>query len=202
MTAESRSALDRLPASLRGTAFLEGHSREFAFGALAAMESEKLLNPPVKETEVMRRNLLRVMALMAPAILVYASPAQAQLSQPARAIQSSYYEGTEGTGRYLPVSGTKEPVPQAAATAPAGSCGCNNGGCDNGCCDSCCDCCDCWEGCEECPSNTLILFAGIESWRGFADGSWNNNNGAVTGANFGTIISQDYGLGFQFGGSF
>jgi len=99
------------------------------------------------------------------------------------------------------VADTKEAAPAAtAAPAASGSCGCSTGGCNTGC--GCgCDC-DEWEGCDECPTHSLILFSGFESWRGYADGSYPNNNGAVAGFNYGTALSTDYGIGFQFGGSY
>jgi len=142
------------------------------------------------------------LALLAPAIIVYAGPARAQIVQPAKAVPTSYYEGSDGNGRFLPVADTKPAAPDAAAAPAAnGSCGCATGGCTSGCGNNCCDC-DVWEGCDDCPTHSLILFSGFESWRGFADGSYPNNNGAVVGFNYGTAVSQDYGIGFQFGGSY
>ena len=57
--------------------------------------------------------------------------------------------------------------------------------------------------CDQCPEQTLQVFVGYDSFRGPADGSW-QNNGVHTGLNFGTklgVISDWTGLGFQVGGS-
>ncbi len=159
----------------------------------------------------MKRNLSRVVAVLAPAIIACASPTWAQYvqyvnNQTPRAVATSYYDGAEDAAPQS-VAENKDAANQSAPAA--GSCGCNSGG-SGGCatcgsCDSCssCDngCCDLWAGCENCPDHTLILFTGFDSWRGFSDGSWVNNNGVNTGFNWGTNIG-DSNVGFQFGSSF
>jgi len=69
---------------------------------------------------------------------------------------------------------------------------------------SCCDACDCWPGCDDCPSSSLTVFAGVESWRGVSEVDWPNNNGASFGFNYGTSFGmlKDAGIGFQVGGSY
>jgi hypothetical protein len=74
--------------------------------------------------------------------------------------------------------------------------------CCDGKCDSCC--CGCRSGCDNCPCVGMMLFAGLESFHGIADGPLKNNDGFVLGGNFGVPIPglRDYGFGVQFGASF
>jgi hypothetical protein len=70
--------------------------------------------------------------------------------------------------------------------------------------DGAAGCPNCWpQGCDACPSHSLAVFIDYDSWRGVADGDW-DNNGVATGVNYGTRlggISECTGVGFQIGGS-
>jgi hypothetical protein len=57
--------------------------------------------------------------------------------------------------------------------------------------------------CDACPRRGLVAFVSYDSWRGIADGGW-QNNGIVSGANYGTRLgrfSELTGFGLQAGGS-
>lgn len=57
--------------------------------------------------------------------------------------------------------------------------------------------------CDVCPNRGIVAFVSYDSWRGIQDSSW-QNNGIVTGANYGTRLGRfsDWtNIGFQVGGS-
>src|SRR5262249_47802247 len=43
--------------------------------------------------------------------------------------------------------------------------------------------------CDACPRRGLVAFVSYDSWRGIADGGW-QNNGIVSGANYGTRLGR------------
>ena len=56
---------------------------------------------------------------------------------------------------------------------------------------------------DDCPNHGLLAFVSYDSFKGISDGGW-QNNGIVTGFNFGTrlgAISELTGIGFQIGAS-
>ena len=57
---------------------------------------------------------------------------------------------------------------------------------------------------DKCPRYVMNAFAGFDSFRGVADGTFQNNNGFVTGLNGGMPIPWlgEYGVGFQAGASY
>jgi len=96
----------------------------------------------------------------------------------------------------------KEPAGGSGSGVKGESCSC---GC---CCEDCqsCGCCSghiCLAGCDACAPVGISLFAGVESFRGIADGD-HQNNGLVVGGNLGVPLPglKDYGIGVQFGASF
>jgi hypothetical protein len=109
-----------------------------------------------------------------------------------------YTDGTHEGDNYYHAS-DKDPPPTAPLCAPRGDCDC---GCD--------DCPEFHAICDGCPCCGLVLFAGIDSWRGIADRGEalnrpGNNNGGSFGFNYGTNLgrlSEATGIGFQFGGSY
>ena len=148
----------------------------------------------------MRISLVRALALL--------------LSTAPLSIHGVSAQDVKYASNYALVDDSQPAEPTAAAeTAPASgpsctgscnSCGSANCGgcvsCDNACgrCGSLCAVCD------ECPKRGLVLFTGIDSWRGFSDGSFQNNTGTSTGLNYGTRLgrfSELTGIGFQAGGS-
>ncbi|HEY1600118.1 MAG TPA: DUF6666 family protein [Pirellulales bacterium] len=63
--------------------------------------------------------------------------------------------------------------------------------------------CDLPAGCDDCPNHVLMAFVSYDSFKGISDGGW-QNNGIVTGFNFGTRLgelSELTGIGFQIGAS-
>jgi hypothetical protein len=89
--------------------------------------------------------------------------------------------------------------PQTAGNAccPA-ACGCQQSCGD---CDGCC----CHLGCEQdCERVGIVGFAGLDSFKGVADGSYQSNFGEVTGVNMGAPMwgLEQYGLGWQTGISY
>ena len=89
--------------------------------------------------------------------------------------------------------------PQSACTpcCPAG-CGYEQS------CGTCDDCC-CRLGCEDqCDRVGIVGFAGLDSFKGIADGSYQSNFGEVTGVNVGSMMHglEDYGFGWQTGLSY
>jgi hypothetical protein len=101
-------------------------------------------------------------------------------------------------------------TPAATSTPACGQCGgcaekpcesCGNPAC-GGCSNNNCGGCGCIDGCEDCPSWGILGFAGLESFKGRSDGSFESNFGEVTGLNIGVPVLKDYGLGWQIGLSY
>lgn len=69
---------------------------------------------------------------------------------------------------------------------------------------SCDGCCKLFNECQDDRRFAVYTFTGFDSWRGVADGSYQNNNGLHTGLNLGGAIPrfEDTGLAWQLGGSF
>ncbi len=92
------------------------------------------------------------------------------------------------------------------------------GGC--GTCDQCTSCNECEGGglrsrfsglfkrsCDlpfamPCPSIGGYGYSGVDSFRGITNGSYTGNNGVVTGFNLGGKLIENYGIGWQVGGSY
>jgi hypothetical protein len=76
-------------------------------------------------------------------------------------------------------------------------------GCEPSCgaCDECCSRLGCEEGCDRVG---IVGFAGLDSFKGIADGSYQSNFGAVTGLNVGSLLPalEQYGIGWQTGLSY
>jgi hypothetical protein len=86
-------------------------------------------------------------------------------------------------------------VADAPATPEADQCTCGN-------CNQCCRRSKCGPYSERCPRIGAVLFSGIDSFRGITNGSTAGNYGAVNGLNLGGALVEDYGIGWQFGGSY
>jgi hypothetical protein len=72
-------------------------------------------------------------------------------------------------------------------------------------CGTCNECCCRSKGgpySEKCPRIAAVLFSGVDSFRGITNGSYPGNNGAVNGLNLGGALVEDYGIGWQVGGSY
>jgi hypothetical protein len=116
------------------------------------------------------------------------------------ALAEDYYWVSGGDQTTAP-AGTEKAAPvQGHSTCnPCDPAAC---GCEQSCgdCDSCCRL-----GCEEeCERVGIVGFAGLDSFKGVADGNYPSNFGAVTGLNFGSLLPvlEDYGLGWQTGLSY
>lgn len=136
----------------------------------------------------MRRNFLRALATVLPALMFCSGSARGDEA-------SSYYAGSS-EGRYLSVADSKTVTNDAAAENSG--CGCTSC-CDDDCCDDCCDDLDAF--CDDCPRSTSIWFTNFESWRGRPDGTYQNNDGIRSGFNYGALAG-DSRVGFQAGGSY
>lgn len=107
---------------------------------------------------------------------------------------------------YYWVNGSDQtPVSQVATdqTAPAQPQTVCNPGCEQS-CGACDDCC-CRLGCEEnCDRVGIVVFEGLDSFKGIADGSYQSNFGEVTGVNVGAGMwgLEQYGFGWQTGLSY
>ncbi|MEX0610563.1 MAG: DUF6666 family protein, partial [Pirellulales bacterium] len=82
-------------------------------------------------------------------------------------------------------------------TIPAGRQSCGKCGGSN-----CEECRGLFNECRDCRRISYFAFTGFDSWRGVADGSYQDNHGVHTGLNAGGPLWEDYGLGWQLGGSF
>jgi hypothetical protein len=114
-------------------------------------------------------------------------------------LAEDYYwvSGSDQTITSAGVEKEKAPMPGQSACEPCAPAAC---GCEQSCgaCDSCC----CHLGCEEgCNRVGIVGFAGLDSFKGIADGSFQSNFGAVTGLNVGTSLPglDQYGIGWQTG---
>jgi hypothetical protein len=87
----------------------------------------------------------------------------------------------------------------AAAPAACPACGQQNCACNA--CDDCNACRGCGADCDECPRLGLLGFAGIDSFRGVSEGTWQNNFGMVGGVNAGLPLG-DTGIAWQLGMSY
>lgn len=99
-----------------------------------------------------------------------------------------------GQDSVLTSYGPAAPAAKAAACCEQDACG----GC--GLCDSCCGG-GCGADCEECPRLGLVIFAGLDSFKGVSDGTWQSNFGIVNGVNTGIPLGQS-GFGWQVGMSY
>ncbi|HEY5314176.1 MAG TPA: DUF6666 family protein [Pirellulales bacterium] len=108
-----------------------------------------------------------------------------------------------------------KPQPQADGSAANAGCGCgkcngscnkcgNQGDCCNNCgqCNKCCGCKTWGPFSEPCPRIGVYGFSGVDSFRGVTNGNLGSNYGGYTGANFGGALIEDYGIGWQAGGSY
>jgi hypothetical protein len=86
---------------------------------------------------------------------------------------------------------------QEAAANPAPCDSCGQAACGGESCESCC----CKMGCDGCPAFGMVGFAGLDSFKGISDGSYEGNFGAVTGVNSALPIG-DVGHGWQLGMSY
>jgi hypothetical protein len=91
----------------------------------------------------------------------------------------------------------------APAQSPCGSCG------EVSCCDESCGSCGIFGaggfgGCDGTPQRGIVGFAGLDSFKGVSDGSYQSNFGAVTGLNASLPVPglSDYGIGWQLGTSY
>jgi hypothetical protein len=59
-------------------------------------------------------------------------------------------------------------------------------------------------GCDPCPGAGIVAFAGLDSFKGISDGSFQSNFGALAGLNASMPVLglRDYGLGWQLGMSY
>jgi hypothetical protein len=126
---------------------------------------------------------------------------------------SSYYTQSNDERFFNTADEIQTPSPVernmgAQSSDVGGTCGtcnsCNSCNSCNGFCDNFC------AACQDCPCSGLVLFSGIDSWRGIGDRATaattpNNNNGGSSGFNYGTrlgAISDLTGIGLQCGGSY
>lgn len=115
--------------------------------------------------------------------------------QASRALAEEYY-WTSGGNQSASLTGEQKSATQE-------NMGCGNC-CDPTCCDeSCCDDCGVM-GCEACPAWGIVGFAGLDSFKGVGDGSFESNFGAVTGFNAAVPFPglRDRGFGWQLGMSY
>ena len=130
---------------------------------------------------------------------------------------SNYYAQSGTDDHYFNVADeiqTPSPVEQ---NGPAATCAsCNAAAAAASTCNSCnaCDACDECNGfcaaCQDCPCSGLMLFSGMDTWRGIGDrgatsNNISNNEGASSGFNYGTRLggfSDMTGIGLQVGGSY
>lgn len=114
------------------------------------------------------------------------------------ALAEDYY-WVSGSGQSAAPAGTEKVAGQGQSCNPCAPAAC--GGCEES-----CDPCDlCRLGCEdECEKVGIVGFAGLDSFKGISDGSYQSNFGAVTGLNVGSMlpVMEDYGLGWQTGLSY
>ncbi len=85
-------------------------------------------------------------------------------------------------------------VCRSAEAIDVSSCESNSSG-------GCCDGGELAAACTDCPGHVLVGLISYDSFKGVADGGW-QNNGIVTGFNFGTrlgLLSELTGIGFQIG---
>ncbi|HEY5311556.1 MAG TPA: DUF6666 family protein, partial [Pirellulales bacterium] len=134
------------------------------------------------------------LALMAPR--VRAEPVElssdydrSEASAASESVAAAYAEQTENP-----------PTPDATvadAAAPEAA--------EQGTCDTCTQCCrggKCGPYSEKCPRIGVYAFSGIDSFRGVTNGTYPGNNGAVNGLNLGGALVENYGIGWQAGGSY
>ncbi|HWC91115.1 MAG TPA: DUF6666 family protein [Pirellulales bacterium] len=108
-----------------------------------------------------------------------------------------------------------KPQPQADGSVANTGCGCgkcngncnkcgNQGNCCNKCgqCNKCCGCKTWGPFAEPCPRFGVYGFSGVGSFSGITQGNLGGNTGGYTGANFGGALVEDYGIGWQAGGSY
>jgi hypothetical protein len=95
-------------------------------------------------------------------------------------------QGTAGT---LASYGPAAPAPAAGACCGQEECGA---------CDSCGRC---GADCDECPCLGLVVFGGVDTFRGVSDGTWQSNFGVVNGLNAGIPLA-DSGIAWQVGMSY
>jgi len=119
------------------------------------------------------------------------------LCQAGLALAENYY----GDQTTAPAGVEKAAPAQGHSTcdpcAPA-ACGCEQS------CESC-DSCYCHLGCEEgCERLGIVGFAGLDSFKGIADGARQGNLGTVSGINVGLLLPGlgEYGFGWQTGLSY
>jgi hypothetical protein len=78
--------------------------------------------------------------------------------------------------------------------------------CSSGCvepsCENACGGCCCKLGCDGCSNRGIVAFAGLDSFKGISDGSYESNFGAVAGVNSALLLPIDYNLGWQLGMSY
>jgi hypothetical protein len=147
----------------------------------------------------MRMNLLSVGLMLAVGALGAVGPVRAQNVAP----PASYEEAEESPVSTSVADGYAPEMSEAGQVeAPV-----DGGQCDN--CGQCaCECPPqrCWNPpfADPCPEWGLYGFSAIDSFRGLADGTFQNNNGVVTGVNLASAVPwfDRYGIGWQAGGSF
>ncbi len=77
--------------------------------------------------------------------------------------------------------------------------------CEESCCEDPCGgfgggCCTL--GCDGGFSRGVVAFAGLDSFKGISDGSYESNFGAVAGVNSALLLPTDYNIGWQLGMSY
>jgi hypothetical protein len=85
--------------------------------------------------------------------------------------------------------------------APPAACPCETPNACAACEESCDPCCGCGADCDECPRLGLVLFGGVDNFRGVSDGTFQSNFGVVNGINAGIPIF-DTGIAWQLGMSY
>ncbi len=86
---------------------------------------------------------------------------------------------------------------------PCCTLGCDTEGCES-CYDPCGPCCANSLGCDGYPCRGIVGFAGLDSFKGVSDGSFEGNFGTVAGLNAATPVPvwEDYGVNWQLGVSY
>ncbi len=128
------------------------------------------------------------------ALLAITAACQASL-----ALAEEYY-WTSGGNQAASLTGEQKTTEQAPTACQQG--GCQTGGCDDGFGDPAFGCnCHNVIAAEDCPRYGIVGFAGLDSFKGISDGSFESNFGVVTGLNAATAFG-DRGFGWQLGMSY
>jgi hypothetical protein len=124
---------------------------------------------------------------------------------------SNYYAQPGSDDHYFNVADEIQTPAPVEQNGPAGTCAsCNASANAASGCNACDECSNFCAACQDCPRAGLVLFSGIDSWRGIGDrgttaNNVGNNNGGSSGFNYATRLggfSEMTGIGLQAGGSF